>query len=196
LSIALDRTGFFNRLGRHVRFGTRGVCRCLCLLPAHVNQPRFGLQDFLAQFAIALGLFRLPPQLPGARVHIGEDGRQPRQIGFGCAQFLPGILTPDMQPGNARRFLQHLPPFLGLGGNDCANPALTDQRGRVRPRRGIGENQRYILCPHIAAIGPIGRPRAALDTAGDFEFMIVVIGDIEMVALCQDRDFGKVTRGS
>ena len=67
----------------------------------------------------------------------------------------------------------------------------------MRTRRRIGEDQRNILCPHIATVGAIGRSSPSLDTPGYFNFMVVVIGDwsdhdVTTIALGRDRDFGKI----
>ena len=119
------------------------------------------------------------------------------QISFCGAQFLFGIFAPDMQTGNPRRFLQHLPPFLRFGGNDRADAPLTHQSRRMRAGRRVGKDQRDVLCSHIAAIGAISRPRTALDAPGYLDLMIVIIGNrtngnVMAVAFCGYRDLGKV----
>ena len=80
-----------------------------------------------------------------------------------------------MEPGDPRGFLQHHPPFGGLGGDDRGDPALADQRGRMRAGGGIGEDQRHVLGAHVAAVDAVGAARAALDPADDLEFLAVVV---------------------
>ena len=119
------------------------------------------------------------------RVELAHDVFEPGEIGFGCAQLLFGILAADMQPGNAGRFLQHLAAFGGLGGDHRGDAALADQRRRMRAGGSVGEDQRDILGPDIAAIDPIGAARAALDAADDFQFLAIVVGGMQ-------HHFGKV----
>ena len=197
--VALGSRGLIDGSGRRLCFCARRIGRRLCLLPAHENQPRFGLQYLFGKLAVTFGLLCLPSQLPGTRIHIGKDRRQTCQIGFCRTQFLFGILASDMQTGNACCFLQHLSPLLRFGRYNCANPSLTDQRRRVRAGRRVGKNQRNILRPDIAAVGPVSRARTALDAAGDLNLVIVVIGNradgnIIAIAFCRNRDLCKVAR--
>ncbi len=66
---------------------------------------------------------------------------------------------------------------------------------------GVGENQRYIFRPHIAAIGAVGAACAALDPANDFKLFVVVVGnyagDIFVeVMFGEQTHFGKIARGA
>ena len=112
--------------------------------------------------------------LEGERVGPGGEVFQPGQVGLGRAQLLLGILAADMQPGDARRFLQHLAALGGLGGDNCGDPPLADQRRGMRPGGGIGENQRDVLGAHVAAVDAINRPRLALDAALDLQDLAIV----------------------
>src|SRR3546814_20518385 len=50
--------------------------------------------------------------------------------------------------------------FCGLGRNDGSNLALTYERRAMCARGGIGEDQRHVFGPHIAAIGAISAASA------------------------------------
>ena len=133
------------------------------------------------------------------RIHVEQDFVEPSKIGFGRAQFLFGILAPDMKAGDARRFLQHGAALLRARGDDGGDPPLADQRRTVRTGRGVGEDQRDILGPDILAIGAIGAARAALDPARDVQFPISAdVHRVEQLSLFLDGeqgDFGKVAPG-
>ena len=176
-TLILARRGF--RLGRVRR--RRGIA------PAREDHPAFGHADLARQLAIALGLPRLPPQRVGARFLVGHDLVEPHQIGLGRAQFLLGVLAADVQARNPRRFLQHRAALGGLGGDHRADPALADQRRRMRPGRGVGEQQRNVLRAHVTPVDAIRAPRAALDPPHDFGLAAVDFG--------QDRHFGEIARG-
>ena len=49
-----------------------------------------------------------------------------------------------MQPGDAGRFFQHAAALLRLGGDQFADLALADDRRRVRPGRGVGEQKLHV----------------------------------------------------
>ena len=117
----------------------------LGLGPAGVEQPRLDRADLLGQLAIAFGRPRLAAQLGRALLLVGQDFAEPREIGFGRAQFLLGILAPRVKAGNARRFLEQQPALDRLGGDDRADLALADERRRMGAGRGIGEQQRRRL---------------------------------------------------
>ena len=115
---------------------------------------------------------RLTPQRCRAAIHIGEDVRQPGQIGFGCTQFLLRILAADVQARDARCLLQHGAAFLWLGGDHRGDPSLADQRGTVRAGGRVGEDQRDVLRPHVPPIGAIGAARPALDPTDDLQIAV------------------------
>ena len=191
---ALGNGGVLNGFSRNIGIGPRNIGCRLGLTPAHENQTRFCLQYVFGQGAIALSLLGLAAQLARARIHIGQNGRQPCQIAFGGAQLLFGILAPDVQAGNARCLLQHLAAFLRLGRDDSANAALADQgRGMCACCR-VGEDQRDILRPHIAAIGPIGGTCPPFDPAGDFQFFVCVTLSATVIAFGQYGDFREIAR--
>ena len=173
------------RFGAGVRFA-----------PAGKQSAAFGNADLVGQANIAFGRLGLPPQGIGTRIHVEQDFVEPSKIGFGRAQFLFGILAPDMKAGDARRFLQHGAALLRARGNDGGDPPLADQRRAVRTGRGVGEDQRDILGPDILAIGAIGAARAALDPASDFQFAVGAdLYRVEQFTLFlhgQQRHFGEV----
>ena len=190
---------FPHRLLGSLSLGLGLVCCRSRITPARENHPPFGDADLLGEPGIAFRRARLSAQRSGAIVHILQNIGKPREIGFGRAQFLFGILAPHMKPRNPCRFFEHLPPFLRLGGDDGSDFALADEGRAMRAGRGIGKDERDILGPHILAIRAIGRACAAFYAPNDFQFilgcrieharrrMAFHIGD--------DRDFGKIARG-
>ena len=169
------------------------------LTPAGEKGARFGDPDLIGQADIAFGGAGLTTQGIGARVHVQQYFGEPGKIGFGRAQFLLGILAPDMQARNPGRFLQHGAPFLGAGSDDGGDSALADQRRAVRAGGGVGKDQRHILGAHVAAIGAIGAACAALDPAGDLQFAVraYIHGGKKLTLFLhrQERDFGKIALG-
>ena len=170
-----------------------------CLFPARVDQPAFDSGDFSAQLAVTFRLLGLSPEIGGALLHVAENIVEAGQIFLRRAQFLFGILPPDMKAGNARRFFQHFPSCFGLGGNDIGYLALTDQRGAVRAGGGVGKDQRDILGPDIGAVGTIGRTGTAFDPPDDLE-VAVIVADVQRrnvigFAFRGQRDFGKLPFG-
>ncbi len=93
-----------------------------------------------------------------------------------------------MEPGDPRRFLQHLAALGRFGGDDRGDPALANERGRMGPGRGIGEDQGDVLGPHIPAVEAIGAARAPLDPADDLQLLVVV------AHICVEHDLGEVAR--
>ena len=191
----------FDGLASHIRLGARRLGCGLRLLPAHEDEARLCLLNLARQFAITFGLPRLPLQRLPPRIHIAQYGRKTVEVGFGCAQFLLGILAADMQARNPCCLFEHHAPFLRLGSDDRANPALADKRRAMRTRCRIGKDQRDILCAHIAAIGTIGTAGAALDPADNLKLAILVIGDnagniFLRIMFCEQGDLGKITRGA
>jgi hypothetical protein len=110
-----------------------------------VQQPRLYAADLIAELAIPLGRARLAPERRCALLLLAEDFTQADEIGFGRAQLLLGILTPCVEPGNARRLFEQETPFDRLGSDDRADFALADQRRRMRAGGGVGEQQETSL---------------------------------------------------
>ena len=68
---------------------------------------------------------------PGSRERVEieaalKDFAEPRQIGFGRAQLLLGILAPRMEAGDARGLFQQQPPLDRLRRNHRTDLALAD----------------------------------------------------------------------
>ena len=93
-----------------------------------------------------------------------------------------------MKTGDASRLFQHHPPLGRLSGDDRGDLALAHQRRRVRTGRRVGEDQRNILGPHIAAIDAIGRAGTAFDPADNLKVAVIV------TAICQQDNFGEIAR--
>ena len=188
------------RLGHTgLRFGDRGIgafrrrARFLGgkggLAPTGEQQAGFGGLDLVGELGVALGLLGLPLQRGNLRVEPRHQVFEPGEVGLGPAQLALGILAAHVQPCDPRRFLQHGAPLGRLGGDDLRDLALTDERGGVCAGGGIGEGQRHILGPHIAAIDPVGAARPAFDPAGDDQFIAHIIAGME-------HHFGKIARGA
>jgi hypothetical protein len=185
----LDRRDLFARAERFRIGRFRGALR---LDPASMEQPRFDRADLVCQLTIAFGRARLPAQRCGALFLFPENFPEPREIGLGRTQLLLGILAAGMQAGDAGCFLEQLPSLDRLGGDDRADPALTDKRGRVRSGGRVGKQERDILGANVAAIDPVGRPGAALDPSGDLAFASFSFFAGEL--LKQDGHFSEISR--
>ncbi len=186
----LDRRGV-----GHARIGdrrgqTRGIRGGRGLVPAREDQPGFGDADLRGKLTIAVGGARLAPERGDARVLVGDHRVEPGEIGLGRAQPGLGVLAADVQPGDPRRILEHRAAIGGFGGDHRADPALADQRGAVRARRGIGEEQPDILRADVAAVDPVGGARAAFDPADHLAF----VDSRRPGDLREDRDLGKIAR--
>ena len=174
-------------LGR-LRLGTRGFGCRRRVAPAGKDQPGFRQPDPFRHRLVTLRRARLTPQRGNLGIERGHDVFEPGEIGFGRAQLLLGILAPHVQSGDPGGLFEHLPPFGRLGGDHPGDLALADQRGRMGAGRRIGEDQRDILRPHVAAVDPVGTASAALDPADHFEFGIVVAG------IGEQHHFGEIAR--
>ncbi len=174
---------------RRLGFLLRGIRSCRRVAPAREDHPRFGHADAIGKLSIALCLPRLALQCSRARFLVADHFVEPGQVRLGRAQFLLGILAAHMEARDAGGFLQHRAALGGLCRDDRSDPSLAHQRGGVRPRRCIGEDQAHILGAHVAAVDAIGRARAALDPADDFELVLAAH------LLGQDRYFGEIARG-
>ena len=190
--IAAQRSGNALSLRRFgdALFGERRVGACsarrFCgIAPARKNQPPLGLFDRVGQRTVPLGRARLPPQYARTGNHFGDCLGHPRQIDFGRLQPDLGFTAAHVQPRDTGSFLEHRTAFGGLGGDDRADLALTDERGRMRAGCRIGEQQLRVARAGVAPIDPIGRSCSALDPPRDLDLVAVSLG--------QNRDFGKLT---
>ena len=157
------------------------------IAPAGEHQPGLGQLDPVGQDLVAFCRAGLPPQRRYLGIEPGHDVLQPGEVDLGCAQLLFGVLAADVQPGNACCLFKHHPPFGRLGRDDRSDPALADQRRRVRPGSRIGKDQRDILGAHIAPVDPVSAACPAFDPANDFQFLgLGIFG--------HQYHFGKVAR--
>ena len=161
---------FLFRIGRS-RFCLFRCCRRIA--PAGKDQPRFRMADLVRKLGIAFSLLCLTAQRSHLRIEARHQIFEPSQIAFGLAQFAFRIAPPHVKPGNARRFLQHLPALGRFRCDDLSDFALAHKRRGMSAGRRIGKGQSDIFCPHIAAIDPVSAARAALDPAGNFQFFAI-----------------------
>jgi hypothetical protein len=187
---------------RHGGFGflLGGIGGARRLAPAHEDQPPFRDADALAQAPIALGRLGLAAQRGGAMLHVGQEFVEPDEVGLGGPQLGFGILSADMEPGDAGGFLQHLPPLGRPRGDDLRDLALADQSGRMRAGGRVREQQGDILGPHVPAVDPVGRARAALNPAGYLHLArpgeLEIARQVGLAPLDQQGDFGEVAGGA
>ena len=184
------------RLFRGFLRGSYPVFRALCLrargfgsgggvAPAGKDQPRFGHADLVGQQLVALGLLRLPAQRPDLRIEARHQVFQAFEVLLGGTQLALGIAAAHVQAGDARGFLQHHAPLGRLGGNDLRDLALAYESRGVCARRGIGEDERYVLRPYIVTVQAIGAAGAAFDAARHVQRLALVVHRVE-------DDLGKV----
>jgi len=113
----------------------------------------------------------------------------PDEVRLGRRQPQLGLVAAHMEPRDARRFFEQLAPFDRSRGDDRANPALADKRGRVRAGRGVGKQQRDVARPDVTPIDPVRRAEPAFDPADDLHRR--ASGGVE-----RERHLGKVASGS
>jgi hypothetical protein len=154
--------------------------------PARENEPRPGGADSPSAGAVALGGARLAAKLADAGLLVGEQLVEPNEVCFGRAKFLLGVLAADVKPRDPGGFLEQHAALDRLGGDNRADSALRHECRGMRPRRGVGEQQRDILRADIATVEAVGRARAALDSAGNLAVAIVCVD--------QQRDLCEVAR--
>ncbi|EHJ60788.1 hypothetical protein NSU_2170 [Novosphingobium pentaromativorans US6-1] len=178
---------------RGLGFLARGLCGSGGIAPAGIDEARLGQPDFVGEGLVLLGRPGLAAQRGDLLVEPGHDVFEAGKVGFGRAQLLLGVLAAHVEAGDASCFFQHRAAFGRFGGDDCGDLALTDQRGRMRAGRGVGEDQRHVLGAHVAAVDAIGAARPALDPAHDFKlFALAVDGG----GLAGQDDFGEAARGA
>ena len=174
------------------RLAQRGLGR------GHVEmqEDRLVTADVVGQVPIAGRLAGLPLEA----LELGLEGRddvvEALQVALGGAQAQLGLVPAGVQAGDPGGLLQQGPAPGRLGVDQRADPALADQRGRVRAGRRIGEQELDVLGAMLAAVDPVGRAAAALDLSGDLK--LVQLGEVAAggaVAVVQgERDLGQVAR--
>jgi hypothetical protein len=105
-----------------------------------------------------------------------------------------------VETGDPGGLFEHQPPLGRLGGDDRADLALADERGRMCAGRRIGKEQRDVLRAHVPAVHAVGRAGAPLDPAGDLDVadrrQRDVAGHVLGLALDEQRHFREVARGA
>ncbi len=124
------------RLGQ---FGSGSFGGQPCIIPAHEQQSGLQGTDLCADFLVAFGLTRLALEPVQGGLQLAPDVVQPLQIGLGRLQPQLGLVPPGVQPRHAPGLFQDATPVLGLGGDQLADLALTDQGRAVGPGRCVGE---------------------------------------------------------
>ncbi len=164
--------------------------------PAGVQQLRLGAPDLLAEPAIALRLPRLLLEGLDLRREGQDHIVEPAEIVLGGLQLQLGFVAARMQPGGAGRLVEQQPALGRLCRDQRADPPLTDQRARMRPGRGVGEQQLDVAGAHLAAVDPIGGAAAAGDPAHHLDRRAVIVGKgrIARAVVDRQRDLGEVAR--
>ena len=125
----------------HVRFepplGFRE--RGLVLAPGDQLRKRFVTADFGSQAAVARRLPGLTAQAFDLSVDLLQDVFEANEIVLRALQPQLSFMTARMKPGNACGFLENEPARLRLGGNDLADLALANHRGRAGAGGRVGE---------------------------------------------------------
>ena len=144
--------------------------------PAKVQGSRFRLADLAGKVAITDRLAGLALQGFELRVDLGDDVVDAAEFASaarGGARLRGG--------GCAGRKCRRPPRgecgVLRLGGDQFADLALADDRRRMRPGRGVGEEELHVAGAHVAAVDPVDRARLALDAAADLDLLGIVEGD-------------------
>jgi hypothetical protein len=101
-----------------------------------------------------------------------------------------------MQAGDAGGFLEKRAPRLRLGGDQLADLALADHRGRMRAGGSIREEKLHVAGTDVAAIDLIGGARLALDAPRDLQLLRIVEGGGRQPVGIVDlkRHLGRVAR--
>ena len=81
-----------------------------------------------------------------------------------------------MQASDTSRIFQHAAALFGLGLDDLANAALMHKRGRARAGGGVGKQDLDVAGAHLASIDAVVRTGVPLDTARDFQRILVIEG--------------------
>ncbi len=152
--------------------------------------------DLVAEPPIALGLPRL--FLEGLDLRRQGQGHivEPPEIIFGGCQFQFGLVAPRIEPRGAGRLVEQQSALARLCRNQRADPPLTDERPRMRPGCGVGEQQLDIAGAGLAAIDPIGGAAATSDSAHYLDRRALVIGKggSTRAVVDRQRDLGEIAR--
>ncbi len=172
LAGSLGGTGHSHARGMQRRFRCRPHRRGAS--PLYRQQFRLGLADRARDVAVAAGLPRLPLQRAELHLELPAQVVCPRQVGLRRAQLQLRLMAARMQSGDAGRFLQHRPAILRLGGDQRPDPTLAHHAGGMRPGRQVGEQGLHVARAHLLAVHPVFAAGAALDTADDLQFRVLM----------------------
>ena len=150
---------------RRRQFRRRRLRRQPRVVPAHEQQGRLQGPDLGRDLLVLLRLPRLALEPRQGRLQLAPDVVQPFHIGLGRLQPQLRFVPPRVQARHPAGFFEDAPPVLRLGRDQLADLPLTHQGRRVRPRRGVGEQQLDVPRPHLLAIDAIGRALAPVDPA-------------------------------
>ena len=174
-------------------------------LPCRARRPPFEMQldrlgpaDMIADVAVARRPSGLTPQPLELVLEGDQDVVQAGEVGVGGAQAQLRLVAAGVEAGDAGRLLEQRPALVRFGADQGADLALADQRRRMRPGGGVGEQDLDVAGPDLPAVDPIGRARAALDAARDLELVGVVEGGrrLARAVVEQHGGLGDVARGS
>ena len=186
---------------RRAGLGQRRKRRCqggLRLGPAAPDQGPLGLAQRRADLAVARGGAGLARQRGGLRRKLFQPVVHAGQVLLGPVQAQLGLVPALVKPADACRILQHPPARLGAGVDQLGDLSLPDQRGRLRPGRGIREQHLHVARPHLAPVEAISRARVARDPPRDLQRVAVVEADGRAAgAVVQgQRHLGRGARGA
>jgi hypothetical protein len=116
---------------------------------------RLGLADLGRQIAIAHRLPRLTAEALELALDLGKNVFESLEILLGGLEPQLGLMAAAEQAVDARGFLENAAPRLGLGRDDRTDPALADDRRRMRADRSIGEQELHVAGADLAAIDAI-----------------------------------------
>ena len=161
--------------GRAASSSGRAAARASACGPAQIMRQRFGLADMAGEIAVARRLARLALQAGKLAFDFADHVFQARQIGFGGAQAQFGLMAALVQAADAGGFFQDGAARQRLLADQKADLALAHKGGRARARRGVGEEYLHVALAHVAAIDAIDGARLALDAAGNFDGVELVV---------------------
>ena len=141
----------------------------LVFAPGDQMRERLVAADVGGEIAVAARLARLTLEAVDLDVDLLEHVLDPQQIVLRALQPELRFVAARVEARDARRFFENEAARLRLGGDDLADLALTHQRRRARPGRGVGEQELHVARPHLLAIDAIGRAGLALDAPRDFD---------------------------
>ena len=115
--------------------------------------------DVGGEIAVAARLARLALQALDLDVDLLQDVLDAQKVVLRPFQPQLRLVAARMEAGNAGRLLEDEPARLGLGGDDLADLALADERGRAGAGGGVGEQELHVARAHLLAVDAIGRAR-------------------------------------